>query len=68
MRSPQGTVPRSFKFRLADQAPIRRSKGQVRIVDSTVFHAATQVAAAIVGLEPGGIRELHWHPNADEWQ
>ena len=19
-------------------------------------------------LKPGGLRELHWHPNADEWQ
>ncbi|HEX6654126.1 MAG TPA: cupin domain-containing protein [Thermoleophilaceae bacterium] len=68
VRSPQGTVPRSFKFRLADRPPVRRGKGQVRIVDSTVFHASTQVAAAVVDLEPGGIRELHWHPKADEWQ
>ena len=22
----------------------------------------------ILDLEPGGLRELHWHPNADEWQ
>jgi oxalate decarboxylase len=21
-----------------------------------------------VTLKPGGLRELHWHPNADEWQ
>jgi oxalate decarboxylase len=21
-----------------------------------------------VRLKPGGLRELHWHPNADEWQ
>jgi oxalate decarboxylase len=21
-----------------------------------------------VEIEPGGMRELHWHPNADEWQ
>jgi len=19
-------------------------------------------------IKPGGLRELHWHPNADEWQ
>ena len=23
---------------------------------------------ALVTVKPGGIRELHWHPNADEWQ
>ncbi|MGA2923261.1 MAG: cupin domain-containing protein [Candidatus Sulfotelmatobacter sp.] len=26
------------------------------------------MAAAIVTLKPGGLRELHWHPNEDEWQ
>ena len=25
-------------------------------------------AAALVEVEPGGMRELHWHPNNDEWQ
>ncbi len=24
--------------------------------------------SAILDLEPGGLRELHWHPTADEWQ
>ena len=28
----------------------------------------TNHAAALVTLKPGGLRELHWHPNADEWQ
>jgi oxalate decarboxylase len=23
---------------------------------------------AHVTLKPGALRELHWHPNADEWQ
>jgi oxalate decarboxylase len=23
---------------------------------------------AYVALKPGGLRELHWHPDADEWQ
>jgi oxalate decarboxylase len=22
----------------------------------------------LVTLRPGGLREMHWHPNADEWQ
>ncbi len=29
---------------------------------------ATTIAAALVEVEPGAMRELHWHPNADEWQ
>jgi oxalate decarboxylase len=40
----------------------------VRIVDSNTFKVSTTIAAAIVTVHPGGIRELHWHPNADEWQ
>ena len=42
--------------------------GKVRIVDSNNFKAANNVAMAMVTLRPGGLRELHWHPNADEWQ
>jgi oxalate decarboxylase len=42
--------------------------GSVRIVDATNFPASKTIAAALVELEPGGLRELHWHPNADEWQ
>ena len=32
------------------------------------FKVATTIAAALVTVRPGGIREMHWHPNADEWQ
>ena len=40
----------------------------MRIVDSTNFPAAANVAMAHVTLKPGALRELHGHPNADEWQ
>src|SRR5262249_279346 len=39
-----------------------------RIVDSKVFPASSELAAALVEVQPGHIREVHWHPNADEWQ
>ncbi len=48
--------------------PIRMKYGAVRIMDSTVFPASTTITAALVEVEPGGMRELHWHPHADEWQ
>ncbi|KAI9681753.1 MAG: hypothetical protein M1829_000498 [Trizodia sp. TS-e1964] len=41
--------------------------GTLAIVDSRNFPIATTIAAAIVTLEPRGLRELHWHPNAEEW-
>ena len=66
--SPAGFVPESFTYRLSAQQPIKVAGGQVRIVDSTNFPAASTIAAALVEVEPDGLRELHWHPNTDEWQ
>ncbi|HEY3365460.1 MAG TPA: oxalate decarboxylase family bicupin [Symbiobacteriaceae bacterium] len=65
---PYGTVPKSFTHRLLAQNPIRTPGGTVRIVDSTNFPIATRIAAALVEIEPGAMREMHWHPNNDEWQ
>ncbi|ERT01807.1 oxalate decarboxylase oxdC [Sporothrix schenckii 1099-18] len=41
--------------------------GSLYKVDSTKFPIAKTIAAAIVTLKPGGLREMHWHPNAQEW-
>src|SRR3954471_13051677 len=65
--SPAGTVPISYTYRLSQQKPLTFDGGQVKIVDSRNFPAATTIAAALVEVEPGGLRELHWHPNTDEW-
>jgi oxalate decarboxylase len=32
------------------------------------FPVSQTITGVILDLEPGGLRELHWHPNADEWQ
>ena len=68
VRSPAGPVPTSYTYRLLEQEPIRVAGGQVRIVDSAKFPAATTITAAFVEIEPGAMREMHWHSNADEWQ
>ena len=68
VESPAGVVPESYVYRLSQQAPIKVRGGQVRIVDSTNFSAAKTIAAALVEIEPGAMREMHWHPNNDEWQ
>jgi oxalate decarboxylase len=65
---PAGTVPQSFAYKLSAQKPIACPGGRVRVVDSTNFHASTTIAAVLVEVDPGGMREMHWHPNADEWQ
>ena len=66
--SPAGTIPRSFTHRLTAQTPLKTPWGTVRIVDSSNFSPSTTTAAALIEVDPGGMRELHWHPNADEWQ
>jgi len=64
-----GPAPIDFAFRQTQQPVTQRTKGgEVRIIDSSIFKASTTIAAAIVTVHPGGMRELHWHPNADEWQ
>jgi oxalate decarboxylase len=66
--SPYGTVPKSFTHRLLAQKPIVTPGGTVRIADSTNFPVSSTIAAALVEVKPGGMREMHWHPNNDEWQ
>jgi oxalate decarboxylase len=65
---PYGTVPKTFTHRLLAQEPIVTPGGTVRIADSTNFPISTRIAAALVEIKPGGMREMHWHPNNDEWQ
>jgi oxalate decarboxylase len=63
-----GKSPRDFAFRTMEIPPTKQTKsGEVRIVDSRNFKVTT-TAMAMVTVHPGGLRELHWHPNADEWQ
>jgi oxalate decarboxylase len=68
VHSPAGAVPVPYSHRLHAQEPVKVAGGQVRIADSSNFPAATTIAAALVEIEPGAMRELHWHPNTDEWQ
>ena len=61
--------PCEFSFRPGRQCDLKKFPGgEVRIVDSSSFKESTDVAVAIVTGHPGGLRELHWHQNADEWQ
>jgi oxalate decarboxylase len=64
-----GLSSEKFTFRLLEMQPTHKSTGgEVRIVDSSIFQVSNSVAAAHVIVHPGGMRELHWHQNADEWQ
>ena len=67
--SGSGAPPHPFTFSLASGSPARETKGgTVHIADSRNFTVSTTIAAALLTIRPGGMREMHWHPNADEWQ
>lgn len=68
VNSPYGKVPITFTHRLLAQEPLVTPGGTVRIVDSSNFPISTTIAAALVEIKPGAMREMHWHPNNDEWQ
>jgi oxalate decarboxylase len=60
---------RQYTFRMKAMEPTKTSKGgNVRVVDSRNFPVSKHIAAALVTVKPGGLRELHWHPSASEWQ
>jgi|HubBroStandDraft_3_1064219.scaffolds.fasta_scaffold00538_2 oxalate decarboxylase len=64
-----GAPPYPYTFSLGSMPAVRQTKGgEVRIADSKNFNVSKTIAAAQVTVHPGGLRELHWHPNADEWQ
>ncbi len=58
-----------YTYRLTSTPPTRATTGgEVRIADSTNFPIARNIAAGLVRIKPGGMRELHWHPTGTEWQ
>ena len=67
-RTRQRSRPQSYTWHMHAQEPIKTPGGQMRITDSRNFTVSKTIAAALVEIEPGAMRELHWHPNADEWQ
>ncbi|KAF2813628.1 oxalate decarboxylase family bicupin [Mytilinidion resinicola] len=56
-----------FTHKMLAQEALNATGGTVRITDSTNFPISKTVAAAHLTIEPNALREMHWHPNADEW-
>jgi oxalate decarboxylase len=70
--APLGTPHRSpltHKWQLLRNDPlVNRQGGRLWLVDSTRFPISKTITGAVLELDRGALRELHWHPNADEWQ
>jgi oxalate decarboxylase len=62
------TSQNAHKFRLGRMAPQVFPGGWERIVTVKEFPINTALTSVLLHIEPGGLREMHWHPNADEWQ
>jgi oxalate decarboxylase len=61
--------PQTHRFPLLAEPPLRTFKGgREWRVDAARFPISKTITGVILDLEPGALRELHWHPNADEWQ
>ncbi len=61
--------PQTHKFRMLAEPPHSiHTGGREWRVDSSRFPISTTMTGVVLDLEPGGLRELHWHPTSDEWQ
>lgn len=58
----------THRYRLLAQKPETYPGGSLRVVSEREFPLSTTVTGALLRIKPGGMRELHWHPGADEWQ
>ena len=56
-----------FTWHGSAHEPARYDGGSTKVIDAHVF-PRTSLSALIIELDPGAMRELHWHPRADEWQ
>ncbi len=61
--------PLTHKFEMLKQEPHSIQKGgREWRVGADKFPVSATVTGVVLELEPGGLRELHWHPTSDEWQ
>jgi oxalate decarboxylase len=61
--------PEPFTFSLTSAPYTTQTKsGTLQLADSRNFKVATTIAAVVQTIRPGALRQMHWHPNADEWQ
>ena len=58
----------THRYRLLAQRPQAFAGGTMRVVSEREFPISETMTGAILTIKPGGLRELHWHPNAAEWQ
>lgn len=66
---PAGVIPtqETYSYHFSQQQPYEVPGGSVKLLDSNTFPIAKDFAAALFTIQPGAMRELHWHTTSDEW-
>jgi oxalate decarboxylase len=64
---PATRAPSSFRFPLGQMTPITSPGGTFVQASKNDFPMSLTMVGARTELYPRGVREPHWHPNADEW-
>jgi oxalate decarboxylase len=64
----ENSPPLTHKYSLGAQKGLAFNGGTFQMVSSKEFPISTTMTGAIQLLKPNALREMHWHPNADEWQ
>ena len=61
--------PLTHKYSLLSQKPFEIFNGGLEWrVDGSQFPISTTMTGVVLEMDAGALRELHWHPNAAEWQ
>jgi oxalate decarboxylase len=58
----------SHKFKMSRFPARTFPGGEERVITVKEFPIQTTLCAVRMDLQPGALREMHWHPHADEWQ
>jgi oxalate decarboxylase len=58
----------THRYQLLAQRPDVYPGGTNRLVSQRQFPISETMTGALMRIKPGSLREMHWHPNADEWQ
>ena len=60
--------PVRFVYRMSAMEPQRFPGGTLKLVTVNEFPMSSTMCGALMTIQPGSLRELHWHPSSDEWQ
>ncbi|KAI4252091.1 MAG: hypothetical protein LQ352_004474 [Teloschistes flavicans] len=65
---PAGSITSNpYTYHFSQQDPYVVPGGSVKIIDPTTFPIAFNFSVALVVVQPGAMREIHWHTDSDEW-